>query len=801
MRVKIVDERFDKKLQDVIKKNYQEVFDKLDSILPLGPDSEVTVTLTNIGDGSVMAKMSSPNFTVVREFAPYKGSFKLKNHLLELPPALQKQGIADLFNRAGVKTLEELGGKIIELDANIDVGGYAWLRKGFWPSGGKKDLDYIIGARLRNGKIPEELATKWMSLSEDEAKSFVLSDKMKEFKQAFLGSNWEGSADISDPKIRALVTGEKLAQEAKVAGTINEMYRDAALRHQIGVRRYSSGVAMKVSNLLEKADADLTEKLRKRLLQFNGKPVDVTSERWTSLLGDIRALRSETIKTLSNTVTPELIDLGQHEAEGELATLNSIVPLEVEFAAVSAAQLRAIATETPFNGHLLKDWFDTLEQSDQKALVQTLQIGMVQGEPVDDIVRRIVGTRANKYTDGVLSITRRNAQAVVRTAINHVSNTARNYIWEENPTIIGAKIWSATLDGRTSAICRARDGHGTPNGKGELPTGIAPLDPPTVRPPAHVNCRSTMVAYIDGTGLVGNRPFVTDVRTRKKREIDFKKMAKEQGRPIQEIRAEWAAKNVGQVPASTTYQEFLSRQSKEFQDNVLGPTKARIFREGKLKLDQFVDRSGNELSLTQLKELHPQLRMGTEKSNVQQFDKFEKEKAYTKEIISRVNDEPFKHLSGKIREHIYEYTQDGYQEVNEALRNGRTNLPMIQSLDKAITHPKVDRFTQPGMVYRGLQLKQEQIDNIVEGAILKDSGFMSTSGEESVAHRFATKNLLMDHKPVVLNILVRTGTGYLNLSDLTAGESELLLHRFTKLKVVDKSIIEGKTIVNVQVIP
>ena len=40
--------------------------------------------------------------------------------------------------------------------------------------------------------------------------------------------------------------------------TFNEEYRDAALRHQIDLRRYSAGVTKRVARLLEEADRDLT---------------------------------------------------------------------------------------------------------------------------------------------------------------------------------------------------------------------------------------------------------------------------------------------------------------------------------------------------------------------------------------------------------------------------------------------------------------------------------------------------------------------------------------------------------------
>lgn len=388
--------------------------------------------------------------------------------------------------------------------------------------------------------------------------------------------------------------------------TANEEYRDAVLRHAIGLRRYSSNLLARVIKLLTKADTDLSVMLRSRLADFpEGGRIDYTGERWKAMLADIQAARDTALQQYKDLLRGDLSQLSVDEARHEVAVLEASIPIEVALAQVTASQLRAIVSTQPFQGHLLKDWFRGLEQADKARLRQAIQLGMAQGEPIDNIVRRIVGTKANAFADGILSITRRDAVSIARTAVNHVSNAARSYVWDDNSDVIQCRIWHSTLDGRTSAVCRARDGLAAPVGDNELPPGLQALVPANATPPAHVNCRSVMVAYIDGVGLLGNRPFVRDTRTPDGREIDFRAQAKEEGRDIADVRSDWAAKNIGRVPASTNYQEFLSRQSPDFQDEVLGKTKGKLFRDGGLKLTQFVDRAGNELTLDDLRATLP----------------------------------------------------------------------------------------------------------------------------------------------------------------------------------------------------
>jgi len=109
-----------------------------------------------------------------------------------------------------------------------------------------------------------------------------------------------------------------------------------------------------------------------------------------------------------------------------------------------------------------------------------------------------------------------------------------------------------------------------------------------------------MVAQVDGVAAVGTRPTVSDTRTRDKREVDFRAEARKTGRPIQEVRKRWADENIGFTPAATDYNSWLRTQPPSFQADVLGPARAKLFREGGLSLDRFVDSTGRQYTLLEL---------------------------------------------------------------------------------------------------------------------------------------------------------------------------------------------------------
>ncbi|MDD5723606.1 MAG: hypothetical protein PHY29_07710 [Syntrophales bacterium] len=52
-----------------------------------------------------------------------------------------------------------------------------------------------------------------------------------------------------------------------------------------------------------------------------------------------------------------------------------------------------------------------------------------------------------------------------------------------------------------------------------------------------------------------------------------------------------------------TCSDFLNRHSKEYQDNLLGPGRAELWRSGKITLSDLVSQQGRPLSLSQLEAL------------------------------------------------------------------------------------------------------------------------------------------------------------------------------------------------------
>jgi SPP1 gp7 family putative phage head morphogenesis protein len=172
----------------------------------------------------------------------------------------------------------------------------------------------------------------------------------------------------------------------------------------------------------------------------------------------------------------------------------------------------------------------------------------------------------------VTAVANHQVMALMRTSINQVANASSQQVYEANQDVTKKYRYVATLDSRTSPICRSLDGKEFVYGKG-----------PT--PPQHFNCRSTTVPIVDYKGLGFDPPPPSKRSSRD-----------------------------GLVPSDQTYGQWLENQSKAVKDDVLGASKVPYFESlvkkvGPTKaIRKFVSQDGSELTLAQLRRRYPDVK-------------------------------------------------------------------------------------------------------------------------------------------------------------------------------------------------
>jgi SPP1 gp7 family putative phage head morphogenesis protein len=383
----------------------------------------------------------------------------------------------------------------------------------------------------------------------------------------------------------------------------------ALYRNAIDLNRYSNSVARRVINAYNDIIIDAVNQLR--TIDDLAAPVKAARLRgilaqlkeslsgWAGDATELTALELQGLAELqSEFVTEELrkalpvgsrdavrtVEISPQFAQSVVTTdptqLNVVALSDDLFAAANGApatfSLTAAkgATITLPNGEVITKAFRGVAVDQAERFSQVVRNGLLTGETTPAIAKRLVGqlqfgeqartARQLVAAGGELTAVADNQiMSLVRTSINQVANSASMAVYEANQDISKKYRYIATLDSRTSSICRALDNREFEYGKG-----------PT--PPQHFGCRSAIVAVID--------PDILPPSTIAKR-----------------------ASADGPVPINTSYGQWLKDQPLKTQQDVLGASKVPYFNRlvekygAKDAMAKLVRDDGSELTLEQLR--------------------------------------------------------------------------------------------------------------------------------------------------------------------------------------------------------
>jgi SPP1 gp7 family putative phage head morphogenesis protein len=332
---------------------------------------------------------------------------------------------------------------------------------------------------------------------------------------------------------------------------------DGVTRHQIFVQRYAAGREREAVAFIERMIKTVNSRLATDITDFS-------RGRLESILFDLEQYAKETLASYSEKTVEEALKFAQYEIGFNERLLGQNISASLTVPApnqVSAAMFSSVMNVEPKRGYTIEQALKAFEGKKSSQIVDTIRSGVILGDTREQITSALV-----RMGD----LQKQQAATLTRTITNHVSTEARSLFMDENEDVLEGYEWVATLDSRTSLICSSRDGT-------VYPFTNDPIRSP--KPPAHFSCRSTIVPKVKDEfdltgGRVGVRPAI-------------------------------GADGVEQVRGSTDYQSWLTRQPKAFQVEVLGKERAELFRNGNLKLTNFVDSAGETISLNRLRELEP----------------------------------------------------------------------------------------------------------------------------------------------------------------------------------------------------
>jgi SPP1 gp7 family putative phage head morphogenesis protein len=343
---------------------------------------------------------------------------------------------------------------------------------------------------------------------------------------------------------------------------IPDRIHNALIRESINLARYEAGLRARVLRLLETLGRDLVKELaaagldtprtdwqRARLREL----LKTAEQRASEVYGEVDALTRKELGGLVE-VSADRVVMGVNKAIGAdlLQNLNW-----------TEEQLAALADENLIFGASSGTWWKRQAVDYAQGFADQMRMGQLRGEALGDLVKRVRGLQ---------DISRRNAEALVRSSVISTANEAHLAAYRANADVVDGIEWVSTIDHRACLKCSALDSMAWDLDGKPIQGNTLPFPGPV----AHWSCRCTQVAktktWEELTGVKG----------------------------LDDIPPGQRASMGGPVSGDTTYQGWFDGLDADEQRDILGPGRYEAVKKRGLLLTDLVDQRGNELTLAEL---------------------------------------------------------------------------------------------------------------------------------------------------------------------------------------------------------
>lgn len=336
-----------------------------------------------------------------------------------------------------------------------------------------------------------------------------------------------------------------------------------ATRHQVMLERLKAGLT---KNYFATAK-EVNELISDLLIGIDTERLmNVPDSRFRKMLDDLESAQLGLLQKFIHDFFQNLGLLSIYEAKFEKATFDAVAKsknrdLETKLPPLKKMFHEALRNPIKAVGKPLEAFTNEWTHRQIADTRKLLKAGWREGATVHSMVKQVQGATNQQ-------LTKRQAEAFVRTAVQHVSSTARMATWEANDDVVEGYKWVSTLDSRTTAQCRSLDGMKFKMGR----------DDPI--PPIHISCRSTTIA-----DMADEFSWLDEGATR--------------------------ASKDGYVDGALSYYDWLLTQDEAFQNETIGALRARLLRDGGLSADEFsrlnLDRNFEPLTLREMQKLEPEV--------------------------------------------------------------------------------------------------------------------------------------------------------------------------------------------------
>lgn len=337
---------------------------------------------------------------------------------------------------------------------------------------------------------------------------------------------------------------------------INSQILDLLLKRDLLLQRVSNGLSKEIANEYIKIINNAIESFNKydiSIINMN-KVIKEISQRFEF---DYPTIAYEQFK-----------ELGITEASYIPNGINALVGIDIVNKVLPESLIEKVIKASFLDkGLLLKDAFSAFDDNLKNVMINEIRNGVLIGSTNAEMIKNV-----KPLFNSMLA---NNLNTLVRTSVATVVNDIRSQTYKENESIFKGYEYVATIDNRTRISHAVKDGatydldyKGT-NAKGKK----FPYKPV----PDGWNCRC----------------IITPIT----------KSYKELGLDIEEIPKGSRASMDGSIPETTTFTKWFDSKDKKFQEEYLGVSRYKLYKEGKITLSQLVSQQGKILTLRELESL------------------------------------------------------------------------------------------------------------------------------------------------------------------------------------------------------
>lgn len=335
----------------------------------------------------------------------------------------------------------------------------------------------------------------------------------------------------------------------------NQLIAELEVARSLLHERIKNGLSKKVAKFYDDMIADLQAQILKKKNVTNNLAQTISDLKQSLKTPDLRK---------------DFLMLAQNEQD-HLLDYNELAGFNLFSSVLPESSIERLVDSAQLDGATVKAWNNGLNADQKKRLERELKIGVSLGETTPMLAQRIAQA---------LQKSKRDATSIALTGAGAVVSEIRQAFFEANDDVIKCYKYQATLDTRTSELCRAYDG--LMWDKDYKPIGHDfPFRKPRVN--THFNCRSVIIPVTKSWDELG---------------VEGMDGASDRTRSSMN----------GYVPQDMTFNDWLKTQSPETIEKTLGKGRAELFLQGKITMRDLITQQGRSVNLSDLSSLSARTR-------------------------------------------------------------------------------------------------------------------------------------------------------------------------------------------------